>query len=204
MVKLEMTPGGLRDLPGFGESELLDMLGSHPWLVGQRPLAFRCGPSSTALPGVGSLVYPLTEHHDFIVILCPIAEILSKGICLADAATFLGTDGGVQYMESSAMLAKIPLGATLWAPYGYLPLPVAFKHSPEDDASKSAAARNDTVFFSVFATVANEKWAKALASSTWSAIVDMNSAHLRKLQDKKAWFARGQFFEAFSKRVCPE
>lgn len=146
----------------------------------------------------------MTDNHDFFVIMCPIAEILSKGICLADAFTFFGTDGGISYMESSALVVKIPSGATLWCPYGYLPVPVAFKHMTDEEFSKGAAARLETVFFSIFATIANEQWAKSLPTATWSAIMDTNRQHLQKLQDKKAWFARGQFFDAFAKKVCPQ
>jgi hypothetical protein len=214
MIKLRRK-AATTQLPGHMEPKLLDHGGSGPWVSAAKANTFRCGPDAWALPGIGAFVTNASEVPMKIISL-PVDEIISKGICLPDVASFLGTPSGSQLFAQFAKIVRLEASDWAWIPYGYIAFPlsqgaVSFigtdgenLEGRDDEQKGMEGVKNymddgTNVGFVWIHNVFSDRLRAGLSDLAWKAICSWNMDHLSKKKHQRAWTGRATMFELFSR-----
>jgi hypothetical protein len=197
------------------EPKLRDHGGSGPWVSAAKANTFRCGPDAWALPGIGAYVTNASEVPMKIISL-PVDEIISKGICLPDVASFLGTPSGSQLFAQFAKIVRLEASDWAWIPYGYIAFPLSqgavslIGTDGENlegrdyeqkgmEGVKNYMDDGTNVGFVWIHNVFSDRLRAGLSDLAWKAICSWNMDHLSKNKHRRAWTSRATMFELFSR-----
>lgn len=212
MTKVETSLAEVDQWPLNGKVENLDSTSAGPWIASMRPFAFRCGPHTFPMPGVGAFIAPVGSAAkagdlDMFVVAIKVEAVLEQGIALSDLGHFLGTPSGEKVFASHGVVLPLAHGSLGWVPYGFAVLPCAMYNTENKVSDRERKDQQGRVgSFWVFSPQVTE-WAQEVPGQVWKAIVAWNLAHMTKMTSsntgakamwesrKKAW---AQFFEASS------
>jgi hypothetical protein len=190
---------------GFPEKPIgLDDVGTSPWLICMRQFAWRYGPHSWPMPGLGCFVQNLSEEClEVYMIMPPVTAAIEQGISVKDMQAFLETGSGQTLFTKEGIIVKLPAGpdAVMWVPYGYVAVPIAFV-DPQADEKQQKEHSNKvaflwcwTPFVPCMATRIDDQ------TLTWTAIVAWNRDHMAKNSTQTIWADRSKWFGEFLLRV---
>lgn len=195
MSRVDGTMEKLASLKPFAEAELLMEAGASPWLTVVRPWAWRWGASVWPLPGMGAIIVPLeSECVKMRCLLAPAAEILATGVSLQDMHTFLDTPSGLELAAKHMHIIKVSARSSLWVPYGYICIPLVSVPLLKGGGEGDGSVFGMRLVYNPTLTSLGQK----LDTSVWTAMQTMNDTHthLTKVEEKKAWRDRSQYFKA--------
>ena len=196
MCRVEADMQLVMDIPGLEATKLLDTTGSHPWLTTFRPLQKRYGPLAWPLPGYAALAMACPASAPVLFLVGPAAPILSLGIALSGVPNFVGTQAGLKFADEHLLLIKVPPGASLWIPYGFILFAIALETEPDPKDSTAEDLRG-TVGEVLVLNPALPQHAAAMPSGAQQAVREFNATHLDRVAHKKAWSPRADWFKAF-------
>ena len=110
----------LATLPFEGDPVWLDSPGAVPWLTCSRSNAWRFGPQAFPMVGFGAVAKVVGTVPMCIGASEVNALVGQGGICISDLGTFLETDAGNMYMQSSMVVFHLPAEGVAWLPYGWV------------------------------------------------------------------------------------
>lgn len=199
VMKLELAADSL------GKVAEMEFVGNEPgmapWICALRQFAWRFGPASAPLPGIGALIANRSEKLEVVLQILPVQPLLANGIAIGDMGMHLESpSGGKFFSEQCAMLTLAPLDCA-WVPFGYVCVPCAINEvdSGADDAKKAAAT--DYGYLVYWHLFDSQVAAQSLDPNTWAAVEKWNGAHLQKQASSRLWGARLQSWEKFAKAV---
>ena len=147
----------------------------------------RIGPRSVIAPGLGTCFYSFEEKSDVLMWFLDVQKILDEGIAFKDVASLLETFSGATLFRDATVL-QIPLGASCWAPYGMVPIPLSL------ESEKPA--------FLGSVPVLSLKLAAAMSTSTSAALKSwIRSSHAKLSADNPEWQVTATEFAAFYQRL---
>ena len=118
-----VTMGGLQ-VPDVGNE------GHDGWIYTLKHNKARTGPHVSPIPCVGSFHSPVT-HVAFFVLL-PVEQLISLGIAIPAFTAHLGTREGETFLLKYGRIARVPPGATMWVPFGWISQPVFFDFNKKE------------------------------------------------------------------------
>lgn len=206
MSKLDLDMGEeAKNVSIFEGATLWEERGSAPWLVCWRPWRWRFSPPGWPLLGMGALVKPLPSAGVyFLFLIAPVAEVLKAGIALPDLSSHLLTESGLSYTASFLKVVRVEDGATLWVPYGWVCIPLAYDNIDKKSTAGVQGGTGAGAQGVATAIVINPTFvgmASALPTSVWTSLQTYNTDHLDRVAEKKAWAARAQYFQKISGQV---
>lgn len=213
MARLEVDEKSVGRIAYFKDAEV-DHKGTNPWLVMQRLYSWRAGPAQFPLPGISALIAPMTAEYSLYVMVLPMAELLKKGIALADCHSFLASGLGGNIYQTYGRTILIPHGAALYVPRGWLAFPAvlpltspdADEKTPDPKAKKKKKnAKPASPLASLpylVASIPNAEWMEDLTPHIMTAINEWNSGYMEKVATKRLWAPRAEWFNTlFGKLV---
>lgn len=132
---------GLNIPANFGGLDLCQTQepGAQGWMFCHQANAKRFSAPGYPLPSIAQLI--LNRTQVCYVLLSPMHVILSKGIAMADLESFYESKGGATVLESQTILVRVPIGAVLFVPFGWICHFVYFK---EDELhAKNSSVKKD-------------------------------------------------------------
>ena len=134
----------------------------------------RFGPNAFPQTGVGSFLMPLTGT--WLVVLVPVAPLLSTGIVLSNAENFWKSDTGISWMKQESTAVVLAVGQVMWVPPGLCAMQLLVNDHRHDSGCGHMAIVNWMA----------EDLATMVDESSWLGIVQANQ-DCQKLKAEKCW-----------------
>ena len=181
-----------------GESlNFYDGPGSSATIVGFKKFAWRFGPQAHPLQGIASIVKAL--DRPFVLQLCDVQQLISRGISIGDMHSFLETASGHTYFKSSCALVSLEPWAACVIPNGYVVVPVsgicdeAVPNTAKVD--KKQASDELDLYYYLTVPLGSQSLMKQLPRSTIDAIGTFNEAYYDKQRTTKIWSEKSDYLK---------